>query len=264
MILFIIVLVFITVFCWQIFNNLFIKTSPQFSTVAVAAFFGAFLAFLFVRIGDFFKSYSDRINKGYNALIKIELLLNALLNKLDDNVYVIETFEDLYNNNIEKQEQSRVFVWANQLTPVGTFNELLIDLLNIDLINEFFALNTHLHKLNEDIETINAAYKESKDALISKTISPENYIENLTRIHKNMLDIKKFFTSSIGETAQALSAVRVLAKNRPLMVTMLRRLPSYNYGRQFEGKRADELKTLHHEMDEVKKASQERIDATLK
>lgn len=262
--MFLIVLAFITVFCWQIFNNLFIKASPQFSTAAVAAFFGAFLAFLFVRIGDFFKSYSDRINKGYKALIEIELLLNALLSELDDNVYVIKTFEELYNNNIEKQEQSRVFVWANQLTPVETFNELLSDLLNIDLINELFTFNIHLHKLNEDIETINAAYKESKDALISKTISPENYIENLSRIRKDILHIKRFFTSSIDETAQALSAVRVLAKNRPLIVYILRSLPSYNYGRQFEGKRADELKTLHHEMDEVKKASQERIDATLK
>jgi hypothetical protein len=186
-----------------------------------------------------------------------------LLGELDDNVYVIETFEELYDNNVKNQEHSRVFVWANRLTPVKVLDDLLIDLLNIDLINELFTLNVDLRKLNESMETINGAYKESKDALISKTIDAENYIENLTRIHKNLLEIKKFFLDSISETARALSAVRVLAKNRPLIGYLLKRLPSYKYGRKFKAKRENELKTLRREMNEIKKDSKSRIDAIL-
>lgn len=106
-ILFLVILVFVAVFCWQVFNKLFIQTSTQFSNTAVAAFFGAFLAFLFIRIGEFFKSFSERINKGHNALTKAEYLLNSLLGELDDNVYVIETFEELYDNNVKNQEHSR-------------------------------------------------------------------------------------------------------------------------------------------------------------
>lgn len=262
-ILFLVILVFVAVFCWQVFNKLFIQTSTQFSNTAVAAFFGAFLAFLFIRIGEFFKSFSERINKGHNALTKAEYLLNSLLGELDDNVYVIETFEELYDNNVKNQEHSRVFVWANRLTPVKVLDDLLIDLLNIDLINELFTLNVDLRKLNESMETINGAYKESKDALISKTIDAENYIENLTRIRKNLLEIKKFFLASISETARALSAVRILAKNRPLIGYLLKRLPSYKYGRKFKAKRENELKTLLQEMNEIKKDSRSRIDAIL-
>lgn len=142
-------------------------------------------------------------------------------------------------------------------------DDLLIDLLNIDLINELFTLNVDLRKLNESMETINGAYKESKDALISKTIDAENYIENLTRIRKNLLEIKKFFLASISETARALSAVRILAKNRPLIGYLLKRLPSYKYGRKFKAKRENELKTLLQEMNEIKKDSRSRIDAIL-
>jgi hypothetical protein len=260
-IMFLVILVFVAVFCWQVFNKLFIQTSTQFSSAAIAAFFGAFLAFLFIRIGEFFKSYSERINKSHNALVKIEHLLNSLLGELDDNVYVIETFEELYKNNVKNQEQSRVFVWANRLTPVKVLDDLLIDLLNIDLINELFILNVRLRKLNDTIETINGAYKESKDLLISKTIDPANYKENLSRIRENLLKIKKFFFASISETQQAQSAIRVLAKNRPLMGYLMKRLPSHKYGRRFEAKRKNELKIMLREMDEIKKEGKSKIDA---
>jgi hypothetical protein len=118
-----------------------------------------------------------------------------------------------------------------------------------------------LRKLNDTIETINGAYKESKDLLISKTIDPANYKENLSRIRENLLKIKKFFFASISETQQAQSAIRVLAKNRPLMGYLMKRLPSHKYGRRFEAKRKNELKIMLREMDEIKKEGKSKIDA---
>lgn len=263
-ILFVVVLVFISVFCWQIFYKLFITISVDFSNTAIAAFFGAFLAFLFMRLSDFFKSCSDRISKGHNSLVKIEHLLNALLGTLDENIYVIETFEELYEKNVKNQTQSHVFVWANRLNPLKLFDELLPDLLNIDLVNELFTLNIHLRKLNEDIETTNAAYKESKDALISKAIPPDNYLDNITIIKTKLVVIKDFFGNSIYEVTRALSAVQVLVENRPLMGYLLKRLPSYNYGRKFEEKRMSQLNKIRHEIDEGKKSDKTRIDQILK
>jgi hypothetical protein len=262
-ILFVVIIVFVAVFCWQIFNKLFIQSSTQFSDSAVAAFFGAFLAFLFIRLGEFFKSYSERISKGHNALIKLEYSLNSLLGQLDDNVYVTEIFEKYYDSYVKNKQNSRVFVWANRLTPVKIPDDMLIDLLNIDLINELFLLNEGLRKLNDSMETINGAYKESKDALISKAIVPENYIENLSGIHKNILEIRKFIKSSITEITEALAAIRVLAKDRPLIGYLLQRLPSYKYGRIFKAKRENELRILCQEMNEIKKDSKSKIDTIL-
>ncbi len=262
-ILSIIILAFIAVFSAEIFYKLFIEADNNFTNSASAAFLGAFLAFIFVRIGDFFKSYSDRTSKSYNALIKLEHTLNGLLTSLDDNVYIIETFENIYKNYIEKANNTHVFLWANKLHPVTRIDELILELLNINLINELFALNIHLRKLNDSMDTINCAYIESKEALISKNIDAENYLTNLENVHKNLLDIKQFLLSYIEETVQALASVRVLAKQRPLIGSILRKLPGNKYGSNFNTLRSEELIKLRKEMETTKNDSQVKINKAL-
>lgn len=261
--LFIIILAFVAVFSADVFNKLFIQVDSKFSETASAAFLGAFLAFLFVRIGDFFKAYSDRVSKNHSALIKLEHNLNSLLGTLDDNIYVIETFESLYAKNINKTNQTHVFVWANKLHPVRLIDELILDLLNIDLVNELFSLNTHLRKFNDSAETINGAYIEAKDALISGKIDADNYINNLHRIHNDLVDIKNFISSYIKETTESLSAIRVLAKKRPLMGYVLRRVTGHKYSSNFESKRLKELSKLEGEMKEIKQSSGKKIESVL-
>ena len=259
----IIILAFIAVFGFYVFKKLFIEVDDKFTETASAAFLGAFLAFLFVRVGDFFKAYSDRVTKNHSTLIKLEHSLNSLLGTLDDNIYVIETFESLYEKNISKSNQTHIFVWANRLHPVTLIDELMLDLLNIDLINELFSLNTHLRKLNDSAETLNGAYAEAKDALISGKIDPENYLNNMQRIHSDLLDIKNFISSYITESAEALSAIRVLAKKRPLMGYVLRRIAGHKYGGSFENKRQKELSKLQEEMEQIRKESSNKIERVL-
>lgn len=262
-IMFIVILAFLAVFGAEIFHKLFIEADDKFTDSASAAFLGAFLAFIFVRLGDFFKSYSDRTTKNHSALIKLEHALNGLLTTLDDNIYVIEIFEKIYKAYTESEERSHVFIWANRLHPVAKLDELILELLNIDLINELFTLNIHLRKLNESMDTINGAYAESKDAMIGRRIEPENYLTNVKRIHKDLLDTKRFLSNSIEETTQALAAVRILAKKSPLMGYLLRRIAGHKYGKTFSVKRSEEVLKLRNELETVKSESQQRIDEVL-
>lgn len=262
--LFVLIMAFLAVFSAEIFHKLFIEADDKFSDSASAAFLGAFLAFLFVRLSDFFKSYSDRTTKNHSALIKLEHALNGLLTTLDDNIYVIETFERIYKTYTKNEKRTHVFVWANKLHPVARLDELILELLNIDLINELFRLNVHLRKLNESMCTINDAYTESKDAMISGRIDADNYLANASRIHKDLLDIKKFLSSSIEETTQALAAVRILAKKRPLMGDLLRRIAGYKYGKTFEDKRAKEILKIRNELEAEMSKGQERINGVLR
>jgi len=263
-ILFVIILAFIAVFSTDIFNRLFIEVDSSFTNTASAAFFGAFLAFIFVRLGDFFKAYSDRVSKNHNGLIKLQHTLNNLLNTLDDNVYIIETFESLYDENIVKPNKKQVFVWANRLRPSSLIGDLIIDLLNIDLINELFNLNAHLRKLNESMDTINGAYTETKDALISGKIDPNNYLENLKMIHKDLGKLKSFINSNVSETTESLAAIRVLGRRSPLLGYLLRKLPGHKYSKDFEIKRSKELLDLHNEIKNTKEQGQDRIDNVLR
>lgn len=262
-ILFVVIMAFLAVFSAEIFHKLFIESNNRFADSASAAFLGAFLAFIFVRFGDFFKSYSDRTTKSHSALIKLEHTLNGLLTTLDDNIYVIEIFENIFKENTERNNQTHVFVWANRLHPVSLMDDLILELLNIDLINELYTLNIHLRKLNESMDTLNGAYVESKDALFGGIIEPDNYMANVKRIHGDLLDIKRFLSSSIEETTQALAAVRILAKKRPLMGYVLRRLAGHKYGTSFNKKRINEVNKLREEIEEVKLKGQERINDIL-
>lgn len=262
-ILFVVILAFLAVFSAEIFNRLFIEVDDKFSESASAAFLGAFLAYIFVRMGDFFKAYSDRTTKNHSALIKLEHTLNGLLTTLDDNIYVIETFEKFYKNYTENADQTHVFIWANRLHPVTRIDDLIIELLNVDLINELFTLNVHLRKLNESMDTINGAYVESKDALIGEKITSDNYLINVKRIHESLLDIKRFLSGSIEETIQALAAVRVLAKKRPLMGYLLRSIAGHKYGKAFNAKRTEEILMLRDELRETKSEGQEKINKVL-
>jgi hypothetical protein len=262
-ILFVVILAFLGVFTVDVFHKLFIETDKKFTESASAAFLGAFLAFVFVRVGDFFKSYSDRTTKNHSALIKLEHELNGLLTTLDDNIFVIETFENIYNTYTQQANRNHIFVWANRLHPVANLDELILELLNIDLINELFTLNIHLRKLNESTDTINGAYAETKDALLGGKIDPENYLANVARILKDLLDFKRFISSCIEEITQTLAAVRVLARRRPLMGYLLRRLAGHKYGKTFNSARAAEVATLRTELENTKRESQNRINRVL-
>lgn len=262
-ILFVVILAFIAVFSAEVFHKLFIEADNNFFASASAAFFGAFLAFLFLRIAEFFKSYSDRTAKNYNALVKLEHILNRLLTSLDDIIYIIETFEGIYTTYINNPHKDHVFVWGNKLHPVTMLDEPILELLNTDLINELFALNIHLRKLNESMETINSTYAESKDALFNKQIDPGNYLENTKRTYEKCLKLKGFVYSYNEETMQALAAVRVLAKKRPLISHVLRKISGYKYGRNFNAQRSEELIKLRNEAETIKSESQNKIDKVL-
>ena len=164
-ILFVIILGFVGVVSFHVFNRLFIEADSTFIHTGASAFLGAFFAFIFVRVGDFFKSYSNRISKNHNSLVKLEYLLNTLIGRLDGNIHAIESFEEIYALTTKGIGQSQVFVWVSRLHPVTLYDDLLLDLTNIDLVNELFILNLRLRALNESMETINGTYVESKDCI---------------------------------------------------------------------------------------------------
>ena len=262
-ILFVVILAFLAVFSAGIFHKLFIEADNKFRDSTSAAFLGAFLAFLFVRIGDALKAYSDRTTKNHSTLVKLEYAFNGLLTSLDDNVYLIEKFEIIYQANVREKTPAQPFVWANRLHQVAKIDDLIIDLLNIDFINELFTLNVGLRKLNDSMDTINGAYLESKDAFLSGKISLDSYLVNLKGIHDNLLHIKKFHLSSTKDITRALAAARVLAKKRPLMGYLLRSTAGYKYGCCFSVQREEELLKLQEEISKVKKESKDKIDTVL-
>lgn len=234
--------------------------SPEdFSTAAVSAFLGAFFAFLFVRFGEFFAAYSERITSGHSALVKLEHLANLNMGIISDNIYKIDEFDGMYREYaaIEK----RVFLWANRLSEIMLLGDLTIGPTNIDLINELFFLNSGYRKLNDSMDAANVAYAESKQALISKGMEPEEFRANTARFRQRLLEIQLFLKHELDRTINVSAAVRVLAKRRTLLGYLLHMLPGRRYPRNFASQRASEEAKLRGEIEEVRRNSRAEIDA---
>ena len=113
------------------------------------------------------------------------------------------------------------------------------------------------------METINDAYTETKDALISGKIDPNNYLDNLKRVRKDLIKLKGFLNSSYAEITESLAAIRVLSKQSPIMGYVLRKLSSHRYGKDFKDKRATELNNINNEINKAETEGQDRINNVL-
>lgn len=255
-----IIISFIGVFSFEIFYRLFFVGDNKLSSSMSSAFFGAFLAFIFVRIGDFFKSYTDRTKKGYSAMIKISHVLNNMLTNIDDSVYVIENFETSYKRYKSADNKSHIYIWANKLQPFQDIGDLILELTNVDLINELFSMNVHIRKIADSFDTINASYSESKEAIISKQIDLKSYVGNLDRTYENLVGIKKYLDKFKQEVIYSLAAIRVLSSTKPLINYVLQILPGYKYSKKFEFNRTQAISVLQSELKETLESSQGRLD----
>ncbi len=243
--------------------DLFIAVDELYSNAATGAFMGAFFAFLFVRIGEFWSSYSARIQKGHSALVQLELLLNSNLNVIGDNIYIIEDFEQLYADYANPTEKV-AFIWANRLQEIPLITEFISQPTNIDLINELFSLNTAYRKLNDSMSTTNLGYGETKAAFISKNMELDNYRLNMTRLRARLLEIRLFLKHEFENTIRVYSAARVLAKKRTLLGYIMHILPGRHYHNDFEGERASEMDKLRNEIAETRAKSQQEIEEALR
>jgi len=242
--------------------NLFGAVDDRYSNAATGAFMGAFFAFLFVRLGEFWSAYSNRIAKGHSALVQLELLLNSNLGVIDDNIYVIDDFVELYNK-YESPSAPAAFVWANRLVEIPMVGDLVSQPTNIDLINELFSLNTGYRKLNDSMITTNMGYAETKAAFISKNMDADNYQLNLARLRDRLIEIKLFLKHEFDRTIRVYSAARVLAKRRTVLGYVMHLLPGRNYSKNFEALRTQEEQKLLGEITESRRKSQKEIDDAL-
>lgn len=241
-----------------VFSKLFLAIESEYIKSAAGAFMGAFLAFIFVRISDGFTAYYNRKEKNHSALVKYQHYLNSLLTELDDNIFLIDTFEKIFNSN-----NKNIPVWGNRLKEVPIDKSLIYDLLNIDLINEIFSLNTHLNKINGSCNTINHSYGEILKAFLDKIIPLEDYLRNVDKMKKDVFDIRKFIYKEQEETKHILSVVRVLCRDYTFFSQIIRLFSKTKYTKRLTKAIKNESLVLEDEINEVQTESQERINNVL-
>jgi len=231
-------------------NKAFILTAQTLSD-GIIAFFGAFFAFIFVKFSDWLSVIRKSNASHFNALVKIERLLNRIVSRLERNIL-------LCRDDINALRSMKILVW--NLPPVPYSYELGDDVKNIDFINDFFTLTLDIETLNNDINTIISMYEEIKSLIINKTVTPETYKANVAFSTMRVAEIIKFMENYQSEAIKLSARVRILLKERKQRIFLIGALPKKHYGKDFDKYLKEELTILEKEIAISRRKSQEEID----
>ena len=173
-------------------------------TQIFGSFSGAFFAFIFLRLAEFFSKLYERQVKNYNSLVNLVNQLNEIGGIINDNLYIIPGF-------IKTIDTGNVYFTNLHTMPIN--KEHYANLLNLEIINDLFSYNYQVRKNNDDIETVSRGYNDVKNALIQKNISHEDYKMNASEIAKNLKVLEKFQKDLQWEAIVLVAKVRVRIKH---------------------------------------------------
>lgn len=237
-------------------NKILIEKDSNFITNGMGAFMGAFFAFLFLITERLFEKIYSRNKKHRNALVKIEYTLNEYLSINYDNIYLVEGFI----KSIEKK-----YVNVNHFTKLGINKEILLDLYNIDLINDFHTLNIEIYKVDESLETISSWYDKINESFLDGKINKESHDINIKQILTNFQNLKKFLESLNDKIIIVQSKIRVLLHEQESAIDWLVKIISHkeHYPNNFDKKYREEIKKVKAEIEQNTKAGKKEIDNIL-
>ena len=236
---------------YSIISNKTVILTSQTLSNGIIAFFGAFFAFLFVKFSDWLSSIRKSNTNHFNALVKIERLLNRIVSRLDKNKLLLQ-------DDISALRSSKMLVFNLHLIPFSY--ELTDELKNIDFVNDYFAFIVDIETLNGDLNTMVSMYDEIKSSYINKSVSPETYKDNVAFAIMSVSELIKFMEHFQSEATKLLAKARILLKERKRRIFMIGAPPKRHYGKTFEKYVEEEIAVLEKEIELTKRKSQEEIE----
>lgn len=221
-----------------------------------SAFAGAFFAFLFLRLSEFFSKLYQRQVQHYNSLVILETQLNEIGGIIHDNLFILPNFiKEITSGNI----------YFNNLRPIPVDKSHYINLYDLTILNKLFTYNYQVRKINDDMETASLGYQDIKNALIEKNITTTDYLINATSISTKLKQIEIFLAELEIATVKLLSRIRVQIRYDKPLGTKLQFLFIHSHGAKLKKEEIEkEAKKLNKEIEETKIESQKEIDEILK
>lgn len=226
----------------------------------LAAFAGAFFAFLFLRIADRGKDKRAKRKDNIKALSKIQLICNENYNFLNDSVYSIEQILKVFK---EARERKQSPFSENRIDKITNDKNILLDLLNNDFVNDYFSYTIMVEKHNNDVESINHFHESMKMARLTGQITPENYMDNMARFEDNIKIFRKFCFDSMDTTETIIAKCRVLMKDETTLFRKIFPKNQQGYNKKFFIKYEDELDLLKKEMELITSSAKDKIEKIL-
>jgi hypothetical protein len=226
---------------------------------ALAAFMGAFFAFLFVRIGEMLSKLYDRQVKNYNGLIEIEYFCIENIDTVANNIKIIE---DINSILIPALAMNQPVVCMNRLHTLIFIEDILFKLNSIDFINKLLSFKIDLGRINSDINMLNDMSDDFKNSLVEGRINFETYKINMQSFLKKLNEFKKFLKSVEKDMVGIAGCAKILAQQRKPLFTKVIHLICCKraFSASFDKKVAAEIIQIEKDRAENSKKSKEKID----
>jgi hypothetical protein len=232
----------------------YIKSIAPILTQALGSFLGIFLGFVLGQLSEKTKENRSRWKEHGSALAKIEHRLQAVLGLISDNKISIKSalgaIANLKNNTPIVRSEPHILP-LDLSTP--------LPLLRLKVINELFAYDQTIRKINNDTKMINQAFGEMRSAFIIKGISEEQYIISLKEYGNNLKILEEGYNLIDSETMHLLSVTRLALKYDKLIFIkkFLFRIPPHRAITDIEI--THEIKKVENEIQEVQQRSKDKI-----
>lgn len=191
----------------------FQSSDTSFMQDVIAAFAGAFFAFLFLRMGEVLEKYYQRQVKHFNALVSMEIYLDELGSIIHDNIYQLPSFRQTINGGN---------VYASTIRPLPIRRDYYEQLHDIKLINDLYKLNYDIRRINDDLDSATSWYSHLKQLYTTGQMAPAHYIENAKILSENLKVIQAALTLLIDEAIRlnAITKLR-LESDKPLLTRLM-------------------------------------------
>lgn len=243
---------FFFVFCVFFFIKIFINGSSEYIYQGYAAFLGAFLAFLFVRLAEFFERIRNRQKMAYNEIVTLDSVLNVNYGILHDNLFLIDNF-------IKALTEAKAHIGSIHQFYIS--NDYLTNLINMYHINRLFSLFTDLRRMNNDIDTSNAWNVELRTAYTQKNITIEEYKLNAQELVKKLSELKKHLVVLGTEIEEVAVENRIIMqKEKPMFLGFTNLIFGSDKIKFSAEEKNIEKEKFKNEVDALQKKSQEKIN----
>jgi len=242
-----ILLGFVAFFTFRVFNLIFLDKEPSALAALYASFFGAFFAFLFIRLGEALTRIYERKAKNHTTLIELQHIHNANIVIMDDNRYMCNKLLEAFT----KVTQDGVpIIVPNKLKPVQSDFERLTRLTNLDIINDLFRFYTNVRKFNDDIESFNESYRDICADYRAKAVDLNVYKMNIPRFLFIIKALSNFLGRMHDENLRALATLRAFSNDSTLLGQFIRLVTQDKIDARKKREIDKHLEKLQKELDE--------------
>ena len=221
---------------------------------ASGAFFGAFFAFMFGLVTYYWTNWVERQKKDYDAMVKLEGVLNEHLNIFSRNEYLIHGSIDTLNKGA---------MTYNILRKYRLVEDIELSLLDLDLINKYFDYRDSVNSLNNDFEVAKKASDILREVFLSGKVDHTAIVFNAHILVEQLTALNKMGAVTDDETKSLLCLIRIkIREDKPGLVG-IHRLIWHPY-KPTDHEFAEEMAKLEKEIAETKEASLKMISKSLK